>query len=73
MPVESFYVCDYCGLREPTFATHMTQVDLVVTQLGATEDSKTHDIGMMCKRCVGVLRETMDDKLAQLNSIKAGE
>lgn len=73
MPVESFYVCDYCGLREPTFSTHMTNVDLVVEQLGSTEDTKTHDLGMMCKRCTGVLREVIKVKLEQLGEIKAGE
>ena len=66
MPTESFYVCDYCGLREPTFATHMTNVDLVIEQLGESRASKTHDIGMMCKRCTGILRAAIDTKLEQL-------
>ena len=73
MPVESFHVCDYCGLREPTFSSHMNNVDLVVTHLGSNDDTKTHDIGMMCKRCTGVLRESIDKRLAQLGDIKAGE
>lgn len=72
MPIETMHICDFCGDRQPYYATHMNQVSLDTFSLD-TGDQDRFDIGLMCQRCTKVLRAAIDKKLAELSKIKAGE